>query len=75
MHDAPSPDASEKRLRFGCGLIFGGGIAFLFFLRVIATLDSTFWALTVAAALLSGFLAMRYGDEFWHRAIEWLRWW
>ena len=75
MKDSPEPDSSEKRLRFGCGFLFGGLIGFLFALREIAAFTGFFWAFVAGVALLFGFLAMRHGDEFWHNLPDWLRWW
>jgi|JI6StandDraft_1071083.scaffolds.fasta_scaffold00936_7 hypothetical protein len=62
------PDASEKRIRFGCGFIFGGMVGFLVVAREIQEVTGTFWAAVICIALLSGYLALRYGDEFW----EWV---
>ena len=75
MKDSPEPDSSEKRLRFGCGFLFGGFIGFAFALREIAAFSGNFWAFVAGVALLFGFLAMRKGDEFWHSLADWLRWW
>ena len=66
MRDSPEPDSSEKRLRFGCGFLFGSFIGFVFALREIAAFSGNFWAFVAGIALLFGFLAMRKGDEFWH---------
>jgi hypothetical protein len=75
MSEYGEPDASEKRVRFGCGFVFGGIIGFFFALREIAAFTGTFWAFVAGIAVLFGFLAMRYGDEFWHSLPDWLRWW
>ncbi len=75
MKDSPGPDSFEKRLRFGCGFMFGGFIGFLFGLREIAAFTGIFWAFVVGVALVFGFVAMRQGDEFWHSLPDWLRWW
>ena len=75
MKDNPGPDSFEKRLRFGCGFLFGGFIGFIFALREIAAFTGFFWAFVAGIALLFGFLAMRQGDEFWHNLPDWLRWW
>ena len=75
MNDSPEPDSFEKRLRFGCGFVFGAIIAFFVILREIAAFSGTFWSAVAFAAIISGFLAMRYGDRFWHGVSDWFRWW
>ncbi|MCE9635458.1 MAG: hypothetical protein K8T90_07110 [Planctomycetes bacterium] len=75
MRQSPEPDAFEKRLRFGCGFVFGGLLAFAVGLTELAALTSTFWAAVAGAAVVFGFLAMRYGDAFWESVSGWIRWW
>lgn len=69
--DHSQPDAFEKRVRFGCGFLFGAVMAFLVALREVAAFTGTFWAVVIAAAVVSGFAARRYGDEFWHQISKW----
>ena len=71
MDESPKPDSFEKRLRFGCGFIFGGIVAFLVIAREVAVFTGTFWAAVAVAASVFGFLAMRYGDEFWRSITDW----
>ena len=70
--DEPEPDATEKRIRFGCGAA----------LRALVALPTAVWVseatryATVVAMLVTGlvfgWLAMRFGNRFW----GWLRhWW
>ena len=74
MDDLPEPDAFEKRLRFGCGFVFGALVAFLVALRELAAFTATFWAVVAGVAVIFGFLAMRHGDEFWRGISDWFRW-
>jgi hypothetical protein len=78
MDDSAKPDSFEKRLRFGCGFVFGAGVAFFVALQALAAFTGTFWAVVAGVAVVSGLVAMRYGDHFWHAisAIsDWFRWW
>jgi hypothetical protein len=75
MDNSPEPDSFEKRLRFGCGFVFGGLVAFFVALRELAAFTDTFWAVVVGVAVVFGLLAVRYGDAFWHGVSEWFRWW
>jgi hypothetical protein len=63
MDDSPEPDSFEKRLRFGCGFLFGGIVAML----NVGAFTGPAWAAVLGIAVIIGFLAMRYGDEFWRR--------
>ena len=73
MNDAPEPDAFEKRLRFGCGFVFGGIVALLIIAREVVSFTDSSWAIVAFAALIFGFLARRYGDEFWRFLGKWFQ--
>ncbi len=68
------PDGLTKGIRFGCGALFGAvaGAGALFTL----ILDGWYWVAVVAAVstLVCGFLAMRWGEDFWSWVVE-HRWW
>ena len=70
------PDGVEKGIRFGCGLIFGFVMAFFWLLGEIAAFTGTFWASVGGIALVMGFMAMKFGDEFWRRVVngDWSNW-
>ena len=74
MDESPEPDPFEKRLRFGCGFLFGGLIAFIIALREFVAYTGLFWATIAAVAIISGILAVRYGDEFWRRVSDLFHW-
>jgi predicted membrane protein len=59
------PDAAEKGIRFGCGFVLGGLFVFICVLREVHTLTNFAIVGCVVGALVCGWLAMRYGDEFW----------
>jgi hypothetical protein len=75
MENSSEPDSFEKRLRFGCGFVFGGLVAFFVGLRELAAFTGTFWAVVAGVAVVSGFLAVRYSDAFWNGVSDWFRWW
>lgn len=70
-----NPDRFTLGVRFGCGALFGlvlpfaGGTIFAF--RAGRSLIA--WCLL--SALLTGLLAMRYGDAFWERTVRGRSWW
>jgi hypothetical protein len=67
------PDRLEKRIRFGCGFLFG-------FVSAVGALLSSLssgreiavWVLI--AGLICGYVAMRWGDRFWDGLRRW-GWW
>jgi len=66
-----TPDAFEKKVRFGCGFVFGM-VASGLSATVLLVANGYYYAgLIVLSGLVYGVLAMRYGDRFW----SWLRYW
>jgi hypothetical protein len=65
-HGDPEPDTEEKAIRFGCGALLG--ILFGFYLAFRFTVLSFGMAAAVVlgVVVLCGYLALRYGDDFWH---------
>jgi hypothetical protein len=74
------PDSLEKRMRFGCGFLFGLVLGFFGTLRVMYKM--MYWynsaglviSIAVISALICGWLALKYGDRFWQEMCR-LRWW
>ena len=66
IHEDPLVSQEEKVTRFGCGAVFG--LFFGFFLVLKFSLASLgIAAVTIVGAIgICGFLALRYGDEFWY---------
>ena len=60
------PDTLEKSIRFGCGTVFGILIALYSTRRIWLDNQATVVILTAVVAIVSGVLAVRYGDRFWH---------
>ncbi len=71
------PDLLEKKIRFGCGFLFGLVIGFFEFARILYSTDSAGFLilLTVMLAPVCGLLAIKFGDRFWHYVLERVRWW
>jgi len=70
IHEDPEPDAFEKITRFVCGALFGFFVGGYLALRLfdLQTFPPLI-AIAVVAALVCGFLAMKYGDEFWYAVL------
>ncbi|MBL9172187.1 MAG: hypothetical protein JNL10_01510 [Verrucomicrobiales bacterium] len=75
MESEPPVDPFERRLRFACGLVFGAGAGFFLGFELAAAYSARFWLCVAITAGLAGFLAMRFGDEFWRTLSDWVRWW
>jgi hypothetical protein len=69
------PDKAEKQIRFGCGFLIGVVVGLGSMIAWSITNGWYFAAIVGAIALMCGFLAMRYGDEFWHSFLPKLWWW
>jgi hypothetical protein len=68
------PDALEKRIRFGCGFVFGLVVGGYIALRLFPWNGFVVVAIILVSALVCGVLAMKQGDRFW-LALTSLRWW
>ncbi|MFZ6672721.1 hypothetical protein [Undibacterium sp. Xuan67W] len=66
------PDDSEKRVRFGCGALLGVFVGKGLVLEYVVSSFGLKLGMVVAATLVCGFLAMKYGDEFWYSLKDWL---
>lgn len=66
IHEDPDISEAEKVTRFGCGAVFG--VFFGFFLVIRFALSSFGLAAVaiVGAVCVCGYLALKYGDEFWY---------
>jgi len=70
------PDRQEKRIRFGCGFSFGLIIGFFVAVREFYSGGvSVLVLLSLAAAGVCGWLAVKYGDEFWRGFLSKWWWW
>ena len=65
------PDPPEKKIRFGCGFLFGLILGVLGLTRVSYRVLNSYYPaevifiLAVILAFLCGWLALKYGDRFW----------
>ena len=71
----PLPERADKQIRFGCGFLFGCGAGFLVALRHLVESAGPLAGWTLAAGVICGWLAMRYGDRFWTDLLHRLSWW
>jgi hypothetical protein len=70
------PDRTERRIRFGCGALFGVLVATVLLLN-LGCLPWPWW-LVVAVAIVGwcGYEAMVQGDRFWSHGYDGIRsWW
>lgn len=66
MNDDPFPH--DKRLHFGCGLLFGGVITLLLCITSASAVGVVQWMFVAAGAFACGLLAMWRGETFWAKA-------
>ena len=75
--DEPHPrvDRLEFAVRFVCGALVGGllSLRLFFYFYYFYSQPGTLILSAAATVLLFGFLAARYGDQFWHSFFQ--RWW
>jgi hypothetical protein len=73
------PDAEEKRIRFGCGFLFG--LLTVASTGIFFTVANGYYitALCIFVGVIVGLAAMKQGDEFWRRESDswwpWRWWW
>jgi hypothetical protein len=66
------PDKLEKSVRFGCGFTFGLFIGFISSVQWVADTWGGIAVIIFSTAIISGFLAVKYGDKFWYSIKDWL---
>jgi hypothetical protein len=67
----PEPDRLEKFVRFGCGSAAGAVIGLAACAQISDAPDWR-WLLAIgAAAIVCGFLALRFGDDSWRALLKW----
>lgn len=66
IHEDPEVGKAEKVTRFGCGALLG----FILGLYIVVKYSfESFWcavAVVIAAICTCGYIALKYGDEFWY---------
>ena len=62
---------SEKITRFGCGAIFGVFLGILIVVRIAFSSFGAIAAVIAFSIFVCGFLALKYGDEFWYSLKNW----
>lgn len=67
------PEWVAHAFRFSCGAVFGAVVSLTSFFFI--SLSQWYWVLAIALvlAVACGYLAMRYGDDFWHWLAD--NWW
>jgi hypothetical protein len=67
------PDKFEKRVRFGCGGLFGvfAGFNVAFYMARSHNSLVVFCLTILLFVVLCGFMAMKQGDRFWYSLRKW----
>ncbi|WP_206171074.1 hypothetical protein [Phragmitibacter flavus] len=65
------PDFFEKCVRFVCGFVLGAGVGLLVALRDFDASGLTLWLVVGGMAVVSGVVAVKYGDDFWRSVMKW----
>ena len=74
MYPAPKLDLFEKCLRFACGSLFGAIVAFAQIGMKVTAFGGFIWAAIGIAAIVCGWLAVRFEDDFWRGVVDrWFR--
>ena len=73
LETGPPPDELEKRIRLGCGAIFGIIVGLWIGIGVLGLRAGWRWACVAVVATAFAFLAVRYGDRFWLAVLRALR--
>jgi hypothetical protein len=74
VNDGRRVDATERSIRFGCGLLTGFALGVFVVGRIFTTLALS---IDLGLAVLFGILAAAFGDRFWYglmRLFSWFRW-
>lgn len=69
IHEDPEIGTTEKVTRIGCGALLGFVFGFYMIVKYSVESFGGAAALVVAATCVCGYLALKYGDEFWYRIV------
>jgi hypothetical protein len=73
---AREPSGLEKGVRFGCGVLFGLVLGVIVAFQFPLDTAVGWFVVLAVLGLVCGFLAAKYGDEFWHSLTDWFAgWW
>jgi hypothetical protein len=75
IHEDPEISKAEKVTRFGCGALLGVFVGIYFAFRLTLSSFGLTAAIIVGTVLICGFLALKYGDEFWYAVLGKSHWW
>jgi hypothetical protein len=69
------PAPFVKGVRFGGGFVAGLVLVLLVGIVYVDSFNAAYWIIVGMVALAFGISAMSFGDDFWQRLVDWLRWW
>jgi len=67
-------DRDDSKIRVGCGVSFGLFLGALICLLSLPEHWATWIVVAVGGGVSCGYLALRFGDQFWYRVLEFLKW-
>lgn len=70
IHEDHQPSKGEKITRFICGALLGFFVGIFFVARLRLLVLEIAIIVVLGAVLICGFLALKYGDEFWHSIFQ-----
>jgi len=65
-HDDRDVSKVEQATRFGCGALLGLFLGFYVVIKYAFSSVGSAAAIIAAAFCICGYLALKYGDEFWY---------
>lgn len=69
----PPPDALEKRIRIGCGAIFGIIPGLWIGIGLLGLRAGWRWVCVAVVASAFAFFSLRYGNRFWFGVLQFFR--
>lgn len=69
----PPPDALEKKIRIGCGAVFGILVGLYGAALWVGMKSSWVWAFVLVGAVTFARVALVYGHRFWFNLLEVIR--
>jgi hypothetical protein len=69
----PAPDQMEKKIRLGCGVVFGIAVGMFTGAFWLGLRAGWLWVFVSFIAIVFGFLSLRHGNHFWYGLLEAIR--
>lgn len=73
LEEDPPPDDLEKRIRIGCGALFGIIPGLWLAIGIVGLRAGWRWACVAAVAAMFAYFSLRYGNRFWFGVLQFFR--